>query len=155
MPASQRDNKSEKPIETEFRLARKSLIKRVGSKALYGDVVDGIGKDLFGARWRGVHTQKNYPVKNGYQIINTDYDGPGAHWIALYITPRTIYVYDSYGRTSTNLLPLLVRRAGKRAVVDADYDPEQIGYTSQVCGVLCLAWLLMVSRYGVRKALLI
>jgi hypothetical protein len=155
MPASQRHHPAESAIEDEFRLAKKSLLKSLGSKGLYGDVIDKEGKRLFGSKWKGVHTQKDVPMTNGFHIINNDFIGGGQHWVALYVTPRTIFVYDSYGRKTGKLLPLLVRRAGKRRVVDSDHDGEQIGYTSQVCGVLSLVWLMMVSRHGIKKALLI
>ena len=106
----------------------------------------------------GRHPQNKVSYKQGYQIVNTSSSKQrGLHWVALYVTARTVYVFDSYGRPSSNLLKTLTRQAKKQnlRIVDSDPDMQQIGYSSETCGHMTLAWLQVVKDLGIRKALLV
>jgi hypothetical protein len=146
----------EKRIEAQFKRYKRKFVGVLGKKGLYDDELDRVGRGLF-SPWRGVNGQDRIAFKPGYQIINTDKQrGRGEHWVALYITPTTVYVYDSFSRPAAKLLTILTKQAkGKRVVVNSDLkDSEQFGNT-EVCGQLCLSWLMIVREHGVRKALLI
>jgi hypothetical protein len=147
----------EKQVTEQFRKFKISLIRQLGKKALFDSQIDQVGKQLFGSKWLGVHPQDKFVLKPGYQIINTvtSEDKVGEHWVSLYCSGKTINVYDSFARPTSELLKVLTKKAKqmKVRVVDSDRsDAEQRG-SSEVCGVLSLAWLLCVKHYGIRAAL--
>ena len=87
-------------------------------------------------------------------ITNADTTNmPGSHWVAIYTTAKTFYIYDSFGRHTTNLLPILNHKLNTKKVKhhDSNYRPEQFG-TTEICGQLCLTWLCVVKKYGIQKA---
>lgn len=137
---------------------KKIFIRKLGKKALYDNQLTAEGKALFGNRYLGTFSQNNIPLnKTGYLIANVDTVGlAGTHWVAIYSTPKTFYIYDSFGRQTTNLLPVLEHQLNTKKVkyLDSNYRPEQFG-TTEICGQLCLAWLCVVKEHGVRKALTI
>jgi hypothetical protein len=141
-----------------FNKVSQMLIKRFGKKAMWNDTIDKYGKSAFGAKWKGCNSQDMIVWKSGYQIINTDTSKKrGEHWVAIYITPTKIYVYDSYGRPTQKLLKILTAESKKRGIqiIDSKPDPEQKGSTSEICGQLSLAWLHVAKQLGIRKAITI
>jgi len=147
---------SEKEVMKSFLRHKKRLLKQLGSRALYNTQLDQKAALLFGPRYLGTHSQDTAILnRSGFQIINVDTTNqPGTHWVALYSTPKTIYVYDSFGRPTSRLLKHLTKAAKNRklSIVDSDKDPEQFG-NSQICGVLCLSWLLCVKELGIKNAM--
>lgn len=134
---------------------KRRFIKKLGNKALDNHQIDKIGKKEFKTVWQGCNSQDEIVWKPGFQIINTDpSDKPGTHWIGLYITGKTIYVYDSFGRPTSKLLKILTRQAKSKKVriVDSEYDKEQWGL-SEICGLLCMSWLLVARDLGIKAAL--
>jgi hypothetical protein len=97
--------------------------------------------------------------KKGFSIVNVDKAGKkGSHWVAVYNTGKTLYIYDSFGRPSTTLLKHLSSVARQRynlKLVDSRLDAEQFGKKSQICGQLSLAWLVAVQTLGIRQAITI
>ena len=146
---------NEAQVMKEFRKHKKQIITLLGREALVGATLNSVARDLFGSKFRGVYAQNENTYKNGYYIINTDLAGKaGLHWVALYITPKTVYVFDSFGRKSANLLPHVVAAHKHKRVIDTDHDRDQSD-SSSMCGQLCLAWLMVVKSLGVRAALLV
>jgi hypothetical protein len=145
------------PERKYFNKSRDSLIRNLGSKALYDDQINAIGKRLF-PTWSGV-----FPVDRAqllpyhYCIINTDpHNKSGSHWIACYCTAKRAYIWDSYSRDPKKLVPQLINtihavglQLGKTNTIP---QHEQIGDTSEVCGVLSLAFLLTVKKLGIERA---
>ena len=97
------------------------------------------------------------PNRSGYMIVNVDtskkINTDKAHWVAIYQTPKTLYVYDSFGRLTQNVLKLISKKT-KKKIVDSKHDPEQYGFT-EICGHLAMAWICVVRDLGIRKALTI
>jgi hypothetical protein len=148
---------SEKKAEDVFRKYKKQFIKKLGRKALYNTTIDKVGVELFGTKWIGCFPQDKVVLKNGYQILNVDKSTQnGSHWIGLYKTNNNIYIYDSFGRPTPQLLKLLTKKIKGYHLKykDSDLDAEQRG-DSEVCGQLSLSWLMCVRDLGVRKAMLI
>ena len=144
---------ADKQANVLFLQYKKKLLKELGNKATTDEQLNCVGKKMFGSKFRGVYAQNQFPNKTGYYIVNTDIaSGPGEHWVAVYSTAKTLYVFDSFGRCTTKLLKHLAKT--KKKIVDADHDAEQRGL-SEVCGVLSLAWLGVLRDLGIRKALLI
>ena len=153
---------TEHQVEKLFRKYKKDIIKKLGRNATTDKQLTLVGKELFGKRYIGTFSQDTVSVgafgKTGMLIANTDTrDKNGKHWFSVYMTPKTIYIYDSYGRPSAKLLKILSKHAKDRKmnVIDSDTtDQEQKG-NSEVCGQLCLAFLCVVRDLGIKKALLI
>ena len=141
-----------------FNLYRDELFKQFGKKALYGDQLTKIGKKLIGTKYVGTYSQDTIPLnKSGYMIVNTDLvKNSGTHWVAIYSTKTHVYIYDTFGRKSNKLLTHLTKSAKKinKKIVDSDPDNEQRGL-SEVCGILCVSWLLTIKKLGIKKAILV
>ena len=136
---------------------KQRLLRELGREALYDDQIDAVGRREFKRRWGGVHPSDGVPpVKpNRYYVVNSGFrGGPGSHWVALYISPAgRVYVYDSFSRWATRIIPATVRKIGPEHLVeDANGVPDQRGL-SEVCGVLSLAWLMAVRDHGIRRSL--
>jgi hypothetical protein len=151
---------NEAHVMTYFRKYKKQIIHILGTGALQGMTIQEVGKELLGSKFRGVYSQNEKQLnvhKSGYYVINTDTVGKaGTHWVAVYVTAKTVYVFDSFGRKSPRLLPHLVSKAHKhnKRVIDTDHDRDQAD-SSSICGQLCIAWLMVVKSMGVRAALLV
>jgi hypothetical protein len=155
---------SEKEVLKSFNKHKKALIKAMGTKSTTDRQLNTMAKQLFGAKYLGTYSQDNIPWKkvnsilnfnNTFAIINTDPVGKhGVHWVALYITAKTVYIWDSYGRNSKALLPLFVAqlKTRKYRFKDSDNDIEQ-SKKSQICGQLCLSWMLTVKDLGIMNAM--
>jgi len=114
-----------------------------------------IGKELFGKKYLGTFAQDKLPIviyklPSLFAIINVDTMGqPGSHWVAVagLENSNKIMVFDSFGRSSKKLLPLL----RQQQVIDTDPDVEQ--RQSQLsCGQFAMAWLYFFAKYGAANA---
>ena len=147
---------TDKEILASFKDYKKKIIKLLGKKALLSDQLSKMGKKLFGKKYLGTYPQDKFPIGlDGYCIINTDVAGKqGEHWVALVFEPKKCFVYDSFGRLTQNLLPILEKRLVDRHIItiDADHKPEQFGNT-EVCGQLSMSFLLCCDTYGVEKVI--
>jgi hypothetical protein len=141
--------------EKLFLKKKKEYIKQYGKKALYDYQLKEIIPFL-----DGVYYQDTAPIKPGYYIVNTDsHGGGGIHWFACYInkTKSRCYIYDSFSRTLKYIMPAFLDKLNKHNVkvyMSDVRDQEQYGQ-SQICGVLCCAWLYCVKTLGIRKAMTI
>jgi hypothetical protein len=137
----------EKQAEKLFRKYKTKYIAKLGRYALDNTQIDLLAKSTFGTK---------FEFKSGFYIINTDLkDGPGEHWISLVLTPKTAYVFDSFGRDPKTLVPHLTKRLTKsgRKIVSSDRtDREQRGL-SVICGHLSLAWLTVAKDLGIKAAI--
>jgi hypothetical protein len=148
--------------ETEIERVFHSLVpkyhKLLGKGGTNNHQLDVLGEKIFGKEWRTVSDQKAYdlskPRKRSFSIINNDFRGSGQHWLAVYHTPTTIYVWDSFGRAPEAIVPVLKKRAAKAGTkyVANDRDAEQAD-AQEDCGARCLAWLECVKTFGIRSAM--
>lgn len=138
------------------------LLKRVvepltGDKTTYLKELNGVGKKLLRVRFKGVFPADKIPRLNDlspYAILNLDKSTePGSHWVALAKHGKDSVLYDSFGRHHTKIIPSL-RYSGNGRIVNTDADAEQKVLETN-CGARCLAWLLLVDKYGMRNALLV
>ena len=140
-----------------FNAYKKALIEELGSKALDDRTVNKVGKHMFAA-WSGVFPVDRVKLKPyHYCIINTDtHNKSGEHWIACYCTKKRAHVWDSYSRPIDKLVPQLIKTIHKSGMTLGKTNKipqhEQIGFTSEVCGVLSISWLLVVMQYGISRA---
>lgn len=137
----------------------KLLRKQYGTSALYSDELNNIGLHYFGKNWGGVYPHDTAPIKRvkKYFIVNTDdSNGDGEHWVACLKVKNNIYIYDSFGRQTKNVLKQFHKRLnhGKYNLIDSHRDAEQSDYQED-CGVRCISWLLIAKHDGIKKALTI
>jgi hypothetical protein len=148
----------EKKAETAFKQYKSKIIKAIGNKETTDDQLNRVCRHLFGGKYKGAFPQDKAPFKSGMMILNTDISkGAGLHWVAVYSTPATIYVYDSYARPSASLLKVLSKNAKERKVniVDSDRSDSEQKDNTEICGQLCIAWLCVVNQMGIKAALTI
>ena len=143
--------------ESLFRQYKKKIIQELGRKALDDLQINNICKELLGKKFKGVFAQDKLPNTTGFMIVNTDsskkINSTTCHWVGIYSTPKTIYIYDSFGRKTKNVLPLIYNNT-KKKIVESYNDAEQWGYT-ELCGHLSICFLCVANDLGIRKALTI
>ena len=148
---------TERQVEALFRKFKRKIIAKVGRDETSDTQLRGIGNELLGRRFIGVYPQDKIPLgRTGLIIANTDTSsGPGVHWVAMVLTPKTIYVFDSFARATKQLMKILSKNAKHKQikVVDSDRSDAEQRDESALCGQLCLAWLCVVKQVGVRSAL--
>lgn len=145
----------ESDVVAVFNEFKKRVLKRMGKKITDNTQLDEVGRALFPKKFKGVFSQDTVPIhKTGYFIVNTDViTGPGVHWVGLVSTKKNIYIWDSFGRASTELLKVLSKKAVlNKKVIDAEYDAEQ-HVSEMLCGQISLAWLMTVDKVGIKNAL--
>jgi hypothetical protein len=148
----------------------------LGKKVTSNLILDRVGKSYFGSKvasrvsggaWLGVFSQDVKPAQLlrrakanaiGYGIINTDPKSkPGEHWVGIIYDGKgkKVYIYDSFGRKSSTLLPKFMRTLKKMKVrsQDSKHDAEQKGAKSADCGARVMSWLLFAKRHGVTQAM--
>ena len=116
-----------------------------------------MGRQYIGKKYIGTFAQDKLPNKSGYMIVNTDtsknINTDNCHWVAIYQTTKTLYVYDSFGRNTSFILPIIFKKT-KKKIVESKLDPEQYGQ-SELCGHLALSFLCVAHNLVIRKALTI
>lgn len=134
----------------------KEIVKPLGNTTYLSDLL-GIGKKLLGVKFKGVYPSDKIPKLNDlspYAILNLDTSKEkGSHWVAIAKHGDITYLYDSFGRKNTQIIPNL-RFSGNGRIYDTDKDAEQKVYEMD-CGARCIAWLLYFDKYGPKCALLI
>ncbi len=147
--------------EKLFKKYKKQFITDFGKKALDDETLTELGRNIFGDKYIGTFAQDKYPMnKHGFAIVNKDtskkINTDDAHWVAIYSTRTRLYIYDSFGRHTSFVLPIIYEKAQKhnKKIYESKRDAEQFGY-SEICGHLATAWLCVVKELGVRKALTI
>ena len=147
--------------EKLFKKYKKQFVTTLGKKALDDGQLTQLGRNIFGDKYIGTFAQDKYPMnKNGFAIVNKDtskkINTDDAHWVAIYTTKTRLYIYDTFGRHTSFVLPIIYEKAAKhnKKIYESKNDPEQYGY-SEICGQLAIAWLCVVKDLGIRKALTI
>ena len=116
-----------------------------------------MGRKLLGNKFKGVYPSDKIPKLNDsspYAILNLDTSKEqGSHWIAIAKHGKDTYIYDSFGRMDTKIIPNL-KLSGNGKIINTDNDVEQKIYEIN-CGARSLAWLLFFDSWGPQYALLI
>ncbi len=136
----------------------------VGKRITFGRDLTRAGLKLFGKNYMGTFASDQIPDSLGkdvnannvsgnsplYLITNLDDSNePGSHWVALAFDAGTkkIWVYDSFGRKTGDILPQLAKQFGKNNLRMAEDDSEQ-HLSEDDCGARSLAFLYVFDRYG-------
>jgi hypothetical protein len=139
-----------------FKAYKKAIISDMGRSSTTDSQLSAKGKELFGKKFRGVFSQDTLPVgRRGMYIVNVDTSGePGSHWVGVVETGNDIYVYDSFARHMSDLMPILEAKLNRKHI----HVHEKIGHATQwgrteICGQLSLAFLCMVHERGLEAAM--
>jgi hypothetical protein len=133
----------------------KALRASLGNVALDGGTISRKCKQLFGSTFNGVFLQDSkFPAKDGYSVMNNDTSGgKGIHWLAVIKRGKTIYVYDSFGRLTRNILPIFTKNMKAQGFTVKTADPsdqDQYGTTSRDCGHRCISALMIAKKQGIQ-----
>ena len=104
--------------------------------------VNKIGKQILGNEFVGVFPLDKIPYLSNNQaiIVNTHSSHLGGeHWIAIYVKPGNIFVFDPMGFYYPALLISKLQTMGKPIVYNKTMFQNPL---TQTCGQHCLAWLL-------------
>ena len=148
----------EKEAEQIYQQVLKTVIYPLtGDRTTYLDELDGIGHKLLGVKFKGVFPADKIPRLNDlsrYCILNLDTSKePGSHWVALAKDGKDTYIYDSFGRTYTQIIPQL-KFSGNGRILNTDKDAEQ-SILQTDCGARSLAFLCVFDGWGPDVAKLI
>ena len=146
----------DKKMQTMF----DSLVKEIES--VYGDGMQTnislteIAQHVFPQLGQNVFKNNEYDfnkMRGKYAIVNTD-NNQGIHWLATYQKGKNIYIFDSFGRHSSKLIPQFYKRIVNAGfnVIDTDHDAEQLDHQKD-CGIRALSWIIIAYHQGIRKAL--
>jgi hypothetical protein len=150
---------TEKEAEALFKKYTKKYIAKLGRHALSNTEIDMIMKQTKKIssphNYRGCFAQdETFLLKNGLYVINTDLMlNPGIHWIGMYLTAKTAYFYDSFGRKAQALVPHLIKRLKERKIVNSDRKDKEQKNSEIICGHLTMSFLQVVKDLGVRAAI--
>lgn len=147
----------EKKIMKIYNKVLKQIESMLGTDgSTYTDQLNKIGKEILGDKYVGTFSSDKIPQltdKHPYAIINLDdSSSPGSHWVAIAQKNNIYYVYDSFGRKSSTILPSL--KGGKFKIKDSDRDVEQ-DILEENCGQRSMSWIVVFDQFGKKLALLI
>jgi hypothetical protein len=152
---------NETKIENEFKKYKNRYIRLLGNHPLSNDEIDDVCKSLFGSKYKGSFpVDSKFHMKSGFYIINTDVaSGSGVHWLGLVLTKTNAYIYDSFGRSPEQTIPILykrLRRAKYKIKFDTQDKEQRATYKNRMvvnCGHSCISFLLCVHKFGIRAAM--
>ena len=147
--------KEKKIVKKQFLKYKKLLIQNVGNKAMDNITINKICSKMFKSKWAGCHSVDDVPIKIyddiHYMIVNTDTrKKKGFHWVSVLIKQHKCYIWDSYARNSDKILKILTYRLRNKnfEIINANKDGADQYSKSEVCGQLCISWLLTYDEFG-------
>jgi hypothetical protein len=154
-------SKKEKQIELVYNKILKQIIEPLsGDGTTYLTELNGIGKKLFGVKFKGVFPSDKIPKLNDlspYAILNLDTSKqPGSHWIAIakYPDKNKTLLYDSFARKGSKIIKSL-SYSGNGRIINSDLKDREQDVMETNCGARCLSYLVVVEKYGFDAAKLI
>ena len=91
-------------------------------------------------RFNGVYSRNNLPktIKKGEYVINLyEYENIGTHWIALFVKPKYVVYFDSFG---IEHIPKEIEHAIGNKKIKANIFRIQ-AYDSIMCGYFCIEFI--------------
>lgn len=142
---------AEKDIIDYYEENLMNVIDDLGNTTTYENQLNEYGRKLFGRRFLGVFSSDKLPRRlksRQMYIANLDPSSqPGSHWVGAYKSGNNgkIYMYDSFGRSTSRIIPSANRRYGSGNVKDTQYDAEQKKRETN-CGQRCLSALMLFDH---------
>jgi hypothetical protein len=139
----------------DYNAILQTVYLRLGKGVTSSLQLNRVGKQMIGTSFLGSFPQDMAPrnVKKGQSfVLNLDTrKQKGSHWCGVYYNGCKFHVYDSFGRASSRILPIFIKKVGY-LYADADKDAEQ-KIKQNDCGQRSLAWLMFVQKHGIAKAM--
>ena len=91
-------------------------------------------------RFNGVYSRDNLPdkIKDAAYVINLDeHSDTGTRWIALYVNPKTVTFFDSFG---VEHIPKEIKNLINNKNITANIFRIQ-AYDSAICGYFCIGFI--------------
>jgi hypothetical protein len=127
---------------------KEAIEPALGKTTTYSDDLEKMGKALFSSKFIGVFPKNKIPDRTGapqakrYMIANLDNnDEPGSHWVSIIDDLGERYLYDSFGRKPTKILP------NADITKSSDLDSEQ-HLKEKNCGARCMAFIAVYDEMG-------
>ena len=152
--------KKEKHIENLYNQILKQIVVLIGDTTTYLSELNGIGRKLFGVKYKGTFPSDKIPKLNDlslYAILNLDTSKqPGSHWVAIAKNPHKdeTLIYDSFARKGSKIIKSLAY-SGNGRIINSDLKDSEQDIMETNCGARCLAYLVVVEKYGWDAAKLI
>ena len=134
----------------------KNIVPMLGNNTTYLKDLEKTGRKLFGVKFKGVFPCDKIPRLNDlapYCIANLDNSRQGgSHWIAIAKIhgKDESLVYDSFGRSYKDIIPILGYNGNGR-IINTDRDVEQ-KILENNCGARSMAWLCVYDKQGYKIA---
>ena len=147
--------KKEKHIENLYNQILRHIMVLIGDTTTYLSELNGIGK-----KFKGVYPSDKIPKLNDlspYAILNLDTSKqPGSHWVAIAKNPHKdeTLIYDSFARKGSKIIKSLAY-SGNGRIINSDLKDAEQDIMETNCGARCLAYLVVVEKYGWDAAKLI
>jgi hypothetical protein len=141
-----------KTLINEFNDNLKIIYKLLNNRGTTNNIeLSRLCQELFGTKFHGVYPSDRIPkldIHRKYCILNLDKSTEtGSHWVGCILDNDIIYIFDTYNRSVKQILPAIYKfknntiRKGEKHVLEKD--------TGTDCGERCIAWLLLVDKYGI------
>lgn len=127
----------------------KKLLKKLPDRALYDSDLVEWARKLGLLHFRGVYMRDSLPArgprKKEAMIVNLDTSlGDGTHWVCFHKDGELVDYFDSYGDLQP---PLEVQQYLAGNFISYNTGGFQSIHTnSEICGHLCLAFLLLMNK---------
>ena len=135
---------TKKKAENLYNYYLKQIENKYGNKETTNIQLNKIGKNLFGNKYIGTFASDQIPVMRSgeYSIVNLDDSSKmGSHWIGLVKYKKKIFIYDSFGRRTFNIIPSLLKSGNGLVQMtenDAEQDPLDVNCGQRVISALCV-----------------
>jgi len=147
----------EKVAEKAYNKVLKEFIQPLmGKDTTYASQLEGAGRKLLGAKFRGVFPSDKIPKLNSlskYAILNLDKSNEaGSHWVCIAYEQGNegkqdlTYFYDSFNRRPREIIPNLEYTGNGRIVVEDNDIDQKIDENN--CGQRCLSYLVVYDILG-------
>ena len=149
----------ERDAEKMYKLILTKIVQPIlGKGSTYQNDLLKTGKDLLGNRFHGVYPCDKIPKltkRQPYCILNLDNSNqPGSHWVACMKVGKKVWLYDSFARKGSKILPSLAK-SGNGIVRDVDREDREQTIIEENCGARCIAWLCLCEKLGIKYGKLI
>ena len=139
--------KNQREVKDYFNTIKHSLIKQYGNQPLDNIQITKICKQYLKSQYKATYCVDTLPLTIGMKIMNlSNKNSKGTHWVAIYITNdktnKTLYFYDSFGRRSSKIAPIIYAKCKKKNIRVFDVNES-------------IAFLLTINKYGIDSGFLV
>ena len=104
-----------KEVKLYFNTIKHNLIQQYGNQPLDNIKITKICKQYLKSQYRGTYCIDTMPLTIGMKITNlSKRNTAGSHWVAIYITPTTLYFFDTFARKCSKIAPIIYAKCKKK-----------------------------------------